>query len=233
MRIGISNIGWKPEDVESNTQLALDLGFDYIESAYAKTSLSKSIYAVQGIFYQSGVESFSDPGSYDHLCRVVDYCLENKVKIITFGSPSMRTGNKKDMLDLLIKIDQYINKEDCIVCVEPNARKYGGEYYYTLDEIVGDIKELKNIKTMIDTGNLYLEQLDPVEQFKKHKEYIAHVHISTPDLDSISVATPYDNVVVDIKALGYDQCITYECMKFLNLKEEIQYFLNNVYRSSP
>lgn len=231
MQIGISNIGWQTEDVKNNTEMALNLGFDYIESAYKKAPLSKSVYAVQGIFFGSGISSFFDPRCYDHLCEVVDYCLANNIKIITFGSPSMRVGSKKHMLDLFLQIDDYINKRDCIVCVEPNARKYGGEYYYTIDEIVDDIRYFYNIKTMIDSGNLYLEGLSPAAEFEKHKDYIYHVHISTPDLEPVSLYKEYANIISDIKTLGYNKNITYEFMKSYDLEKEINMFLTEVYKS--
>jgi len=231
MQVGISNIGWQPETVKNNTEMALNLGFDYIESAYAKVPLSKSVYAVQGIFFGSGIPSFLDPRCYDHLCKVVDYCLNNNIKIITLGSPSMRVGSKKHMLELLLQIDDYINKRDCIVCVEPNARKYGGEYYYTVDEIADDIGYFYNIKTMIDSGNLYLEGLNPTAEFEKHKDYIYHVHISTPDLEPVSLYRQYANIISDIKTLGYDKNITYEFMKSYDLEKEINIFLTEVYGS--
>ena len=231
MQVGISNIGWQPEDVKEKTKLSLDLGFDYIESGYAKTSLSKSVYAIQGIFYGSGISSFMDPRCYDYLCKVVDYCINNKIKIITLGSPSMRNGNKKYILDLLLNIDEYINKRDCIVCIEPNARKYGGEYYYSLDEITSDISYFYNIKTMIDSGNLYSEGFNPAEEFEKYKEYICHVHISTPNLEPITLYKQYANIISDIKTLGYNRNVTYEFMKSYDLEKEIKIFLEEVWKN--
>lgn len=228
MQIGISNIGWQPEDVEANTSLALSLGFDYIESAFVKAPLSKSVYAVQGIFYGSGISSFFDSRCYDHLCKVVDYCLENNIKIITFGSPSMRIGIKKHMLELLLRIDDYIDKRDVIICVEPNARKYGGEYYYTVDEIADDIGYFYNIKTMIDTGNLYLEGLNPAAEFEKNKEVIHHFHISTTDLRPVYPCITYKNVISDIKELGYNGNVTYEFMKSYDLEQEMKIFLEEI-----
>ena len=231
MQVGISNIGWQPDMVSKNTEIALNLGFDYIESAYIKAPLSKSVYAIQGVFYGSGISSFFDSSCYDYLCKVVDYCLENNVKVITLGSPSMRIGNKKSMLDLLMRIDNYIDKRDCIVCVEPNARKYGGEYYYTLDEIVDDIESLYSIKTMIDSGNLYLEGLNSVVELEKHKKYIYHVHISTPDLEPVTLYKEYANIISDIKNLGYNGNVTYEFMKSYDLNKEIENFLKKVYQN--
>jgi sugar phosphate isomerase/epimerase len=116
------------------------------------------------------------------------------------------------------------------VCIEPNARKYGGEYYYTLDEIVDDIKYLHSIKTMIDSGNLYLEGLDSIVEFKKHKEYIHHVHISTPDLEPVSLSKEYANIISDIKNLGYNGNVTYEVMKSYDLNKEVEKFLKEVWQ---
>ena len=230
MQVGISNIGWQLDVVSKNTEIALDLGFDYIESAYIKAPLSKSVYAIQGVFYGSGISSFLDSRCYDHLCKVVDYCLENNVKVITLGSPSMRVGSKDNIIELLVRIDEYINKRDCIICIEPNARKYGGEYYYTLDEIVNDIGYLCSIKTMIDSGNLYLEGLNSVVEFEKHKEYVHHFHISTPDLEPVSLYKEYANIIADIKNLGYNGNVTYEFMKSYDLNKEIENFLKEVWK---
>jgi sugar phosphate isomerase/epimerase len=226
MQIGISNIGWDIEDVRKNTDLALALGFDYIESAYIKAPLSQAVYAIQGVFYQSGITLFSDSRCYDYLCGVVDYCLENEVKIVTLGSPAMRTGSKNDMLELLKSIDSYINKRDCIICIEPNARKYGGEYYYSLDEIVYDIKDLNNIKTMIDTGNLEAEGFDPIEEFKKYSDFIYHCHVSTTTLGPLAPGQTNIKNVEEIKRIGYNKNITYEYTNSNNIEEEMKYFLN-------
>jgi sugar phosphate isomerase/epimerase len=231
MQIGISNIGWDIEDVRKNTDLALSLGFDYIESAYIKATLSQAIYAIQGVFYQSGITSFSDSKCYDYLCGVVDYCLKNEVKIVTLGSPAMRTGSKNDMLELLKSIDSYINKRDCTICIEPNARKYGGEYYYSLDEIVYDIKDLNNIKTMIDTGNLEAEGFDPIEEFRKYSDFIYHCHVSTTTLGPLLSGQTSIKNVEEMKKIGYNKNITYEYTNSNNIEEEMKYFLKLIKKS--
>jgi sugar phosphate isomerase/epimerase len=226
MQIGISNIGWNPEDVTKNTELALSLGFDYIESAYIKTPLSRSVYAIQGVFYGSGIKSFDDPQCYQYCCDLIDFCLSNEIKIITLGSPSMRTGNKKFLLDLVSKLDEYINKRNCVICIEPNASKYGGEYYYSLDEIVPDISDLNNIKTMIDTGNLYAESIDPVQELEKYFDFIYHCHFSTTDLNPIADYDLYKDIFNKIKTFGYNKSITYEYMNSYSIKSEMNNFLN-------
>jgi hypothetical protein len=226
MQLGISNIGWDFLDVEDNVKLSLENGFDYIESVYAKTYLSRSVYAIQGIFYKSGINSFEDPLAYSYCYSLIDYCLKNNIKIITFGSPSMRLGDKKYLLNLLSSMDKYIGKNNCIICVEPNARIYGGEYYYSLDEIVADIQNFKNIKTMIDTGNLSAECIDPISEFTKYHEFIHHIHISSPDLQPIVDYKSYKNFILNIKNSEYNKNITYEYMNSRNINKEITEFIN-------
>ena len=84
---------------------------------------------------------------------------------------------------------------------------------------------------MIDSGNLYLEGLDPIVEFKKHKEYIHHVHISTPDLEPVSSSKEYANIISDIKNLGYNGNVTYEVMKSYDLNKEVENFLNEVWHN--
>lgn len=231
MRVGISNMAWSLQDVKANSYLALDLGFDYIESAYTKTSMCKSIYAIQGVFYQSGISSFEDPRCEDHMKSVVDYCIQNNISIITLGSSSMRVGSKNKLIDILTKVDEYIDNRNCIVCLEPNARRYGGEYYYSLDEIVSDINCFNNIKTMVDTGNLYLEGYNSSEEYEKYKNFICHVHISTPNLDPVRLYGPYANFISDIKNLGYNGNVTYEYLNSYDVQEEIKIFLTEVWKN--
>jgi len=228
MQIGISNIGWNPEDVTKNTNLALDLGFDYIESAYIKTPLSKSVYAVQGIFFNSGIKSFDDPTCYQYCCELINFCLSKGIKIITLGSPSMRIGNKKHLINLLSNLNDYIDKRNCFICVEPNAKKYSGKYYYSLNEIISDIAGFSNVKTMIDTGNLSAESFDPIKEFQKHHDFIYHCHISTPNLEPIDSYEQYRDYILSLRELGYNKNITYEYMKSYDLEKEMKYFLRMV-----
>lgn len=228
MQLGISNISWLSENIKKNTMTALDSGFNYIESAYIKVPMSKSVYAIQGVFYKSGIESFEDPKCEKYFRKVIDSCLKNNIKVITFGSPSMRVGNKEKMLNLLANIDTYIDKRDCIVCVEPNSKIYNGKYYYSLDEIVSDIHSFNNVKTMIDSGNLYLEGYDSITEYQKYKEFICHVHLSTSNLDPIRIYRPYIDLVSSIKELGYDGGITYEYLHSYNVEQEIKIFLEKM-----
>ena len=88
---------------------------------------------------------------------VIDECFECGIKIIVFGSPSLRKGDKNILLNIFDSIDDKLKEKQIYLCVEPNSSYYGGEYYCSLDEIVPDIKKFSNIKTMIDTHNLILE----------------------------------------------------------------------------
>lgn len=231
MQVGISNMAWSLEDVTKNSELALSLGFDYIESAYTKTSMCNSIYAIQGVFYQSGISSFEDYKCERHIYNVIDYCIDREIKIITLGSSSMRVGDKQKLLNALTNADDYIGDKDCTICIEPNARRYGGEYYYSLDEIVHDIHSFNNIKTMIDTGNLYLEAYDSSEEYDKYKNFICHIHVSTPSLDPVKLFGPYAEFISDLVTFGYNGNVTYEYLYSNDVQQEIKIFLEKVWKN--
>lgn len=232
MQVGISNIVWPQDMVRQNSILAKKVGYDYIESAYLKVPQSISVYAVQSLFFESIIKGFDDPYCYSYLRKLISLCSEKNIKIITFGSPGFRKGNKEFMLDLLARVDRHIEGKSCIVCIEPNAREYGAEYYYNLQDIINDISQFKNIKTMIDTGNLIMEKYDVLEQYEKYKDYIHHIHISEPYMAPIKDFTVYSELISLLKNNNYRDGITYECISTQsNLEYDMKIFLDEVWNN--
>jgi sugar phosphate isomerase/epimerase len=226
MKFGITNLAWEEKDVASiENQLKK---FDYFETVFLRRNIG-SYYSTQSIFYGSNIKSFSDDNVLEYLNFVIDECLKCGIKIIVFGSPSLRKGNKNILLKIFDLIDNKLKESKIYLCVEPNSKYYGGEYYHSLDEIVPDIEKYSNVKTMIDTHNLILEGENIIEQYKKYSDYIKHIHISEKDLQPIEDWNKYYEFVDFLKKECYNYGITYElkpnknitleCKKFLNLKE--------------
>jgi sugar phosphate isomerase/epimerase len=221
MKFGITNLAWEEKNVASiENQLKK---FDYFETVFLRRNIG-SYYSTQSIFYGSNIKSFSDDNVLEYLNFVIDECLKCGIKIIVFGSPSLRKGNKNILLKIFDLIDNKLKESKIYLCVEPNSKYYGGEYYHSLDEIVPDIEKYSNVKTMIDTHNLILEGENIIEQYKKYSDYIKHIHIS-----AIEDWNKYYEFVDFLKKECYNYGITYElkpnknitleCKKFLNLKE--------------
>lgn len=228
MKFGISNLSWSLKDEELIKPHLTK--YDYVETVFSKIDIG--YYSTQSIFYGSNVKTFDDYiSTLKQLNFIIDRCNECGVKIIVLGSPSLRTGNKDNLLKVFEDVDVKLKLHNIILCVEPNSSYYGGEYYFTIDEIVEDIKNFSNIKTMIDTHNLILENKNIQDTYKKYKNYIKHIHFSEKDLVPIDNYSFYINLVDFFIENGYNYGITYELKdtnsiieeskKFIKLKERI------------
>lgn len=227
MKFGITNLSWNLQDDDFvKSHLA---NYDYIETVFSK--INHGYYSVQSIFYGSDVNTFEDYSStFNRLNYVIDECEKYQIKIIVLGSPFLRKGDKSNFLKVLSELDSKLKKYNICLCIEPNSRYYGAEYYCTLSEIVDDIKDFSNIKTMIDTHNLALEGVDIINTFLQYKKYIKHIHFSEKDLVPISDYSFYCNFVDFLRNEQYNGGITYELRlaenivgeskKFIKLKDE-------------
>jgi sugar phosphate isomerase/epimerase len=185
--------------------------------------------SIQSIFYNIKCDGIRDTEKvYGHINRLIEICKILNVKIIVFGSPTMRNGNDDELLSQIFKkIDKLLNNSQITLVIEPNSKIYGGNYFHNLDEIVEFIKKnnLINIKTMIDTHNLELEGYNPITEFTKHYNYINHIHISEVKLTPITNDETHIKFSNELKKLGYDKIITYEILKCDNLDSELSKFV--------
>lgn len=229
MKFGISNLSLG--DGDENLYKKQLIEFDYIETIFPK--INQGYYSTQSIFYGSDVRSFDD--CYSTLRRlddVIDQCYNFGIKIIVFGSSSLRTGNKNNLLSVFKKIDSKLKRYGIFLCVEPNSKYYGGEYYHRISDIVNDIQNFSNIKTMIDTHNLILEGDNIFDSYSKYSSFIKHIHFSEKDLLPIVDYSLYYEFVDFLHKSDYDLGVTYElkycenviqeCEKFIKLKDKIK-----------
>lgn len=223
MKFGITNLAWEEKDVASiENQLKK---FDYLETVFSRRS-SGIYYSTQSIFYGSDIKSFDDESILDYLNYVIDECFKCGIQIIVFGSPSLRKGDKNILLNIFDLLDDKLNQNQMYLCVEPNSKYYGGDYYHSLDEIVADIKKYSNIKTMIDTHNLLLEGESLNDQYEKYSEYIKHIHISEKDLIPIDDWSLFSNFIDFLFNKCYNYGITYELKPTKEIDEHFKQFLS-------
>jgi sugar phosphate isomerase/epimerase len=238
MKLAISNFAW---DYESN-QIVFDIlnsrGLDMIEGVLTKIDrwdnitdekiiLFKKLLdnnkikmkSIQSIFYGVDCDGFHD--SYrmsNHIDRVVNYCKILGVETLVLGSPALRKNvdNLETHLNKTFNsIDDILKNTGITLIIEPNAKSYGGDYFFTCEEIIKFINKFnyKNIKTMIDTHNSKLENKNPVNEFNEFKEHIKHIHFSEVGLIPIqdkSFFIEFKKVLIDNK---YKGIITYELIK--------------------
>jgi len=231
MKIGVSNISWSPEDNNKYVEVAKAVGYDYIESVYSKMPLDVPILAIQSIFYGSGIESFSDKRCIPYMSALIDRCRGFGVEIITLGSPSMRIGDKGTMTAFLTDLDPLLDGTGITLCVEPNARYYGAEYYNTLESIVEDIQQYRNVSSMIDVGNSIMEGRDCFKEYEKYRQYVSHVHFATPGLNEIAHFRFYRQFYRELVRSGYSGRLTYEFAKAKDIETAMVDFYKEVVTS--
>jgi sugar phosphate isomerase/epimerase len=247
MKLSVSNLAWEFEDNQKVFKLLNDLDIDMVEGVLTKISswdllniekikkyktfLDKSelnLYSLQSIFYGIDCNGLHDSEIViPHIKKLIEYSKILNVKILVLGSPNLRKKNIS--LDEIFKeIDFLLSKTDIQICIEPNARNYGGEYFYNIEQIVEFIKKnnFSKIKTMIDTHNSFLENYNPSIELKKYFEFIEHVHISEPELQPIYNLELHKKFSKTLKFLNYNKTITYELKINNNLEENLKKFIS-------
>jgi sugar phosphate isomerase/epimerase len=233
MKFGISNLSWESDNDSYVRKHLVD--YDYIETIFPR--IDYGYYSTQSIFYSSDVQSFDDfESTLKRINFVIDECHKYGIKIIVLGSPSLRKGNKKNLNEVFKIVNSKLQEYDIFLCVEPNSSYYGGDYYFSLSEIVDDIQYFSNVKTMIDSHNLILENEDLFDQYEKYHTQIKHCHFSEKDLNPIKDYSLYYKFVDFLKNKQYNYGITYELKttnnivedsnKFISLKKELYEFKN-------
>lgn len=226
MIFGVSNIGWNLNQNKEYFDLMIENGFSYIESVPAKVTNDVHTQALQSIFYETNIKSFNDTDlCVARIIELINLSKTKNIETIVIGSPKMRIGNKSKFLSILKEVDQI--SESICICIEPNAKQYGGDYYYSIDEIVDDLYLFKNIKTMLDTGNAIMENENIFDKFEKYSEYINHIHFSAPYNKPITDYGIYKEFIPFISQ-QYKNKITYEFVGSESTAAHIRLFSNNL-----
>lgn len=186
--------------------------------------------SIQSLFFGLDINSLKD---YEiiitHVNNLINYSKILGINTMVFGSPNLRKkyiGWENDLIKLFNVIDSMLDYTNINMVIEPNASIYGGEYFLTLDEIIEFIEHNKftNIKTMIDTHNLILENNDPIIELLKYKDYIKHIHISEKNLDLFKTNEMHQRFSNQINKMAYKGMVTYEVKKQDNLLDSIVEF---------
>ena len=249
MNLALSNFAWDTQESEETFDTLKKIGVTSIEGVLSKLnsweelsnndiieykslldSQGISISSLQSLFYGVKCDSILDEDIFiNHFSKLIEYSKLLSVKVLVFGSPSLRkksTGWDKLLPSIFKKLDTLLDDTGIQISIEPNSKIYGGEYFFTVHEIIDFItlNGLKNIKTMIDTHNIILEDSDPIKEFENNYEYINHIHISEKNLSPIINSNFHLKFSTRIKELGYNKTITYEVMKCKNIMDSVENF---------
>lgn len=226
MNFGISNLSWSSNRNRELFSLASSLGYSYIESVPGKITDDIPVKAIQSIFYGTNIDSFNDINScIGRLVDLINSCKKQSIETIVVGSPTFRIGRKSQLIAILKEVDSLA--KGISVCIEPNAKSYGGEYYWTIDQITEDLSHFTNIKTMLDVGNAIMEHRNIFNDFDMYSDYIDHIHFSAPVNKPIIDYGIYKEFISFISN-RYDKKITYEFLSSENIESNIRLFSTNL-----
>lgn len=251
MKLALSNLAWDFEENEKMFSELKNLEINNIEGVLTKVSSwenlnEEKIYNLKKILEENGLKVFSlqsiffgvvCEGLHDckvvipHIKKLISYSKILGVEILVLGSPNLRKkveGLEQKLNETFKTIDSLLFSSNIKICIEPNTKSYGGEYFHNLDEITKFIKKnnFLNVKTMIDTHNLFLEDLDPSSEIKKYIDYVEHIHISEPKLQPLHDFKLHKKFSKTLKKLKYNKVVTYEVAKHHNLIDSIKKFIS-------
>jgi sugar phosphate isomerase/epimerase len=246
MKLGISNLAWNNnEEFENIIPVLKENNINYIEIVFPKhLEWDNSNYhldafmniieknnlktlSTQSIFFNSNINSFYDEGFLKHLELVSNLSKQIGVNKLVLGSPNMRINkNYNKLSEIFNEVDKLMLNKNLTLLLEPNSKVYNGEFFHTVKEIISFIKagDFQNIKTMIDTHNILLENENPVIIFNQYKDYINHIHISEEKLSSFIESDNHNDLSELLSNSGYNGLIIYEVKPTNQLKKDIELF---------
>ena len=241
MNIGITHLAFNSqEDLlnevkelnVSNIELVFSKMEDEDKLIQALSDLGITTTTSQSILFGSSVEDFLDSNMIEHIKKVSVIGNRFGVKTLVLGSPKQRKiFDRLALIERFREIDSIMRESNQILCIEPNCKKYGGSYFFTVSEIVEFIVDGKftNIKTMIDTHNILNENQYPSVELENNLEYIHHIHVSEDGLEPYSDSIHHELLSNAIKRTKYNKTITYEVLPTKKLKESFKQ-LNKTYK---
>ena len=214
---------WQNVNTTAARQLSSNLKEDY----------NLSVSSLQSLFYQKKYNLFYDQNKIiEHFKFIIELCNVLGCNYVVFGSPKMRKiGNKEisECDDIFLNVFEKISNIDRSVTIgiETNPKFYGCEYLTNYRDCKKILKQLSkdNVKFHLDTACVSLEGDDPIEIFKKEKQNLNVIHLSTKNLGLINqdsslkefifqTKNSNKNKIFSIEMLNADAIDLLNCIRF-------------------
>jgi sugar phosphate isomerase/epimerase len=165
-----------------------------------------------------------------HMERIISIACYYNIKIIVFGCPKNRlisnisneNYNIENGILFFKKMGDICNNNGNVkICLENNSKLYGCDFLNTVDEVSEFVKKInhKNIKMMVDIGNMIME--NDTSQIKEYKDNIYHIHISNIHMNNL-LDDNYDKIkdMLNIIQCACENNDVIYSLEFLNNKNE-------------
>ncbi len=140
-----------------------------------------------------------------------------------FEKPTPSEFEKKLLLGLLKDVGKYAEEVGAILTLEP-VNRYENHFFNTVDSAIKLCEEvgIDNIKIMVDTCELNIEEKNINETIEKAGDYIYHVHLAEnnrllPGYGHID----FKSIFRSLKKISYKKYMALECAVIGNAEEEL------------
>lgn len=164
----------------------------WINNGFELIGMQSLLFGTKGLnVFASNEVQTKMLGHLNNVCRIGRLLGANK---LVFGSPKNRdvTGLTNEKVHSISKVffhrlGDIAEKNECIICLEPNPVCYGANFMTNSLETLDVVKMVGHpaIKMQLDLGAITINQENIEEVLKSTSSYIGHIHISEPELDII------------------------------------------------
>ena len=130
-----------------------------------------------------------------------------------FEKPTPNEFEKKLLLDLVRDVGKYAQEVGAILALEP-VNRYENHFFNTVESAIQICNEvgIENVKIMVDTCELNIEEKNINETIEKAGDYIYHVHLAEnnrllPGFGHID----FKSIFHSLKKIHYKQYMALEC----------------------
>lgn len=168
-----------------------------------------------------------------------------RARALVFGSPKNRTRGEMDFntaTDIAIRffstLGDIAEDNGVLLCIEPNPSAYGCDFIRTGAEGVELVQRIDHpaVRLHLDAAIMTMNQEDIDRTLETSVEYLAHFHISEPQLGLIGAGgTEHVRIAGRLRQLGYSNWVSIEMRDGWTspntraISESLEY-VTNVYR---
>ena len=206
-RLLVSEVGWSPHQDSVVYSFLKSRSIQLKEIVPSKRNWDMSgysnVYSAQSILFGDTIQIFQEP---ERFLRILQSRLEKlasvQTKIVVFGCPRQRMYAGEDAVSLFQKVGDLCKEYGITLCVENNAREYGGNWLHTIADTVEFVEQVNhpNIRANLDVGSMLMETETTVPDF----HFIGHVQVSFPKLGSWEDSESLETILQQLKSyMGY------------------------------
>ncbi|MGH6934020.1 MAG: sugar phosphate isomerase/epimerase family protein [Dongiaceae bacterium] len=156
----------------------------------------------------------------DHIRHVADLAAELGAHAMVFGAPKARRRGKLDMatalkraVETFIQIGSHCVQRGVALCIEPNPPSYDCDFVINSAEGLELVKQVNSpgVRLHLDSAAMKLAGEDPGAAIAAAKPWLAHFHVSEPNLAPIVPATIDHAANADhLEKAGYKDWVSIE-----------------------